>query len=93
MRHSLGWQRHGIAALGVAVSMVFTGCASWTGRLFHRPDPIECERFRVAAQAALTAADSAGSPAAHAHATAMHEYHACVANHVAADTAKRPSSP
>lgn len=79
------------AALGLTLGMSLTACAGWTGRLFQRPGPIKCERFRAAAQAALTTADSAGPPAAHAHAVAMHDYRSCVATHDAAEAAKRPS--
>ena len=81
MQFPLGGRRLGSVAVAVSLGLVMTGCAGWTGGLFQRPGPIECERFIVAAQTALTSADSSGGAAAQNQAVATHDYHACAADH------------
>lgn len=88
---SLGWRRLGGAAFVLVVGVSLTGCASRAGRSLQSAGSVECERFLVAAQTALAATDSAGVPPAHAHAAAMHDYHACLATQDSSDVAERPS--
>lgn len=88
---SPGWRRLGGLAGLVTLAVALAGCAGRTGRPLQSSGSIECERFLVAAQTALAATDSVGAPPGHAHAAAMHEYHACLAAHDSSDVAG-PSS-
>ena len=84
----LGWRRLGGVAIGVALGIAPVGCAA---RLIRPPGPIECERFMLAAQTALTAsADSASVAAPHASAAAMHDYHSCLTSQHAGTASRTP---
>lgn len=85
------WRCVGRMAVVVTLGLTVTGCASRVGRQLASSGSIDCDRFLVAAQTALAATDSAGVPPAHAHAAAMHEYHACLATHDSVDAAQPAS--